>query len=74
VTPVFRSGGGRRIAEDMNVPLLGSIPMEPKIAESCDEGRPYIARYADSPTAVIMRDIVARLSAAGVIGTPEEGT
>jgi len=71
VTPVFRSGGGRRIAEDMGVPFLGSIPMDPKIAESCDEGRAYIASYTDSPTAVIMRDIVARLSAAGGIQTPE---
>jgi MinD superfamily P-loop ATPase len=65
VTAVFRSGGGRRIAEDMGVPFLGSIPIDPKIAESCDEGRAYITGYADSPTAVIMRDIVARLSAAG---------
>jgi len=73
VTPVFRSGGGRRIAEDMGVPFLGSIPMDPKIAESCDEGRAYIASYADSPTAVIMRDIVARLSAAGGIQTPGAG-
>jgi len=73
VTPVFRSGGGRRIAEDMGVPFLGSIPMDPKIAESCDEGRAHIASYTDSPTAVIMRDIVARLSAAGGIQTPEAG-
>jgi ATP-binding protein involved in chromosome partitioning len=74
VTPVFRSGGGRRIAEDMGVPFLGSIPMDPKIAESCDEGRAYIASHADSPTAVIMRDIVARLSAAGGTQTPDAGT
>jgi Mrp family chromosome partitioning ATPase len=73
VTAVFRSGGGRRIAEDMGVPFLGSIPMDPKIAESCDEGRAYIASYADSPTAVIMRDIVARLSVAGGIQTPGAG-
>jgi Mrp family chromosome partitioning ATPase len=67
VTSVFRSGGGRRIATDMGVPFLGSIPIDPKIAEACDEGRAYITTYADSPTAVIMRDIVARLSEAGAI-------
>ncbi|RPI10844.1 MAG: hypothetical protein EHM71_02510 [Zetaproteobacteria bacterium] len=71
VTAVFPSGGGRRIAEDMNVPFLGSIPMDPKIAESCDEGRAYITNYTDSPTAVIMRNIVARLSEAGAISTSE---
>jgi Mrp family chromosome partitioning ATPase len=65
ITPILRSGGGRRIAEDMRVPFLGSIPMDPKIAEACDEGRPYVASFAESPTAAIMRDIVARLSTSG---------
>ena len=74
VTPVFRSGGGRRISEDMGVPFLGSIPIDPKIAEACDEGRAYITGYADSPTAVIMRDIVARLSEAGAIPTSGAGS
>jgi Mrp family chromosome partitioning ATPase len=68
LTQVLRTGGGRRIAEDMGVPFLGSIPLDPKIAEACDEGRAYIAEYAQSPTAVIMRDIVARLGAPD--GTP----
>ena len=65
VTPILQSGGGRRIATDMGVPFLGAIPLNPKIAEACDEGRAYIAGYAESPTAVIMRDIVARLGAPG---------
>ena len=64
-----RSGGGSRIAADMGVPFLGSIPLDPKIAEACDEGRAYIAEYAQSPTATIMRDIVARLGASD--GTPD---
>ncbi len=61
VTPVLRSGGGQQIALDMQVPFLGSIPMDPRIAEACDEGRAFVASYADSPTAVIMRTIIARL-------------
>ncbi len=73
VTPVFRSGGGRRIAEDMGVSFLGSIPIDPRIAEAGDEGRAYIVSYADSPTAVLMRDIVARVSEAA-IPVPGAGT
>jgi ATP-binding protein involved in chromosome partitioning len=69
VTSILRSGGGSRIAADMGVPLLGSIPLDPRIAEACDDGRAYIAGYAESPLAVIMRDIVARLAAPG--GIPE---
>jgi len=74
VTPVFRSGGGRRIAEDMGVSFLGSIPIDPRIAEAGDEGRAYIVSYADSPTAVLMRDIVARVSEAAAIPLPGAGT
>ena len=49
VTQILRSGGGRRIAEDMGVPFLGSIPMDPKIAEACDSGRAFIqSRYRHS--------------------------
>lgn len=62
VTAILRSGGGRRIAEDMGVPFLGSIPIDPKIAEACDEGRPYVVAHADSPTGAIMREIVGRLT------------
>ena len=58
VTPILRSGGGKRIAADMNVPFLGSIPMDPKIAEACDNGKAFVHHYATSPTAAIMRDII----------------
>jgi ATP-binding protein involved in chromosome partitioning len=55
VTPIFRSGGGRQIADDMRVPFLGSIPVDPKIAEACDSGQAFVRRYAASPTATVMR-------------------
>jgi len=58
VTPVFRSGAGRRIAEDMGVPYLGSIPMDPDIAEASDAGRPFIHAYASSATAGIMQEVI----------------
>jgi len=58
VTEVFRSGAGRRIAVDMGVPFLGSIPMDPDVAEASDAGRPYIHAYAGSATAAIMQEIV----------------
>jgi Mrp family chromosome partitioning ATPase len=58
VTTVFRSGAGRRIAEDMGVPYLGSIPMDPKVAEASDAGQPFIHAYAKSTTAGIMQEII----------------
>ncbi len=58
VTQVLGSGAGRRIAEDMGVPFLGSIPMDPDIAEASDTGRPFIHAYAKSKTAQIMQEVI----------------
>lgn len=63
VTPIFRQGGGENTARDMGVPYLGSIPMDPLIAEACDTGRAFIRHYAASPTASIMREIIACVEA-----------
>jgi ATP-binding protein involved in chromosome partitioning len=63
VTHILHPGGGRRISEDMGVPLLGSIPLDPKIAESCDSGRAFIRHYGASPTAAIMREIIKPIEA-----------
>jgi ATP-binding protein involved in chromosome partitioning len=37
---LFGSGGGQRLAEQVGVPLLGSIPLDPALAAGGDEGRP----------------------------------
>jgi Mrp family chromosome partitioning ATPase len=58
VTHIFLSGGGRKIADDMRVPFLGSIPVDPQIAEACDNGQAFIRRFAASPTATVMRAII----------------
>jgi Mrp family chromosome partitioning ATPase len=63
VTRILCSGGGRRIAEDMEVPFLGSIPMDPKIAEACDSGRAFVQHYAMTTTAELMRQIIQPLFA-----------
>jgi len=58
LTPILRAGGGQRIAEDMQVPFLGSIPMDPQIAEACDNGQAFIQHFSDSPTAKILREVI----------------
>lgn len=63
VTPILRSGGGKQIAKDMNVPFLGSIPMDPKIAEACDNGEAFVQHYATSPNAILMRTIIKSIAA-----------
>ncbi|MBI3295712.1 MAG: Mrp/NBP35 family ATP-binding protein [Deltaproteobacteria bacterium] len=66
ISHIFRHGGGNRIAEEMKAPLLGSIPIDPLVADSGDLGAPIVATHPDS--AVGMRykrlagDVAAQLS------------
>lgn len=62
-TTILRSGGGETIARDMQIPFLGSIPIDPEIAESGDAGMAYIQRYATSPTAKVMTEILSPIRA-----------
>ena len=47
---LFSTGGGKKAAEDLGVPFLGAIPLDPEMVKAGDEGRPYILRHVDSPT------------------------
>lgn len=50
-TDIFPGIGGEQIAQDFDVPFLGSIPMDPTVARACDAGKPFIDFDKDSPTA-----------------------
>jgi len=56
-TDILNSGGGARMAEEMKVPFLGAIPIDPQIVQACDDGTAFISRFAESPTAQIMHRI-----------------
>jgi len=62
---LFGEGGGKKAAEDLGVPYLGAIPLDPEMVKSGDEGRPYILRHADSPTwravDVVMKNLVKEI-------------
>lgn len=61
LTHILRSGGGRLMAEDMGVPFLGSIPIDPMVAEAGDMGQAFVMHHAASPTAELMRSVVTPL-------------
>ncbi|MDO9326778.1 MAG: Mrp/NBP35 family ATP-binding protein [Methanoregula sp.] len=50
VIDLFGRGGGKKAAEDLGVPYLGAIPLDPEMVKAGDEGRPYVLRHADTPT------------------------
>lgn len=60
-TDIFKSGGGEHMAEQMNVPFLGRIPIDPQIVQACDSGRPYVQHYSSSPTAKMFNEAIRPL-------------
>jgi ATP-binding protein involved in chromosome partitioning len=48
---IFGSGGGERLAQELGVPLLGQIPLDPLLRECGDAGEPVVAAAPDSETA-----------------------
>jgi ATP-binding protein involved in chromosome partitioning len=58
---LFSSGGGQRLADEVGVPLLGTVPLQPGLAEQADHGQPVIVASPDSPAALSLRAIAAEL-------------
>ncbi|HEX6938499.1 MAG TPA: Mrp/NBP35 family ATP-binding protein [Longimicrobiales bacterium] len=67
---IFGKGGGRTLADDMHVELLGEIPLDPGVREASDAGRPTAIAAPDSPSGRAFADIAARLAAAIEAGAP----
>ena len=55
---LFKSGGGKKAAEEFKIPFLGKIPIDTDIVNSTDEGKPYISQYKNSETAQIFNKVV----------------
>ena len=63
-THIFSSGGGRRTSEELGLPLLGEIPLDPEVVTGGDAGVPIVASNPDSAVARAYLEIAAGLGAA----------
>lgn len=57
-TPLFKSGGGQQLAQEMSVPFLGNLPIDPQIVDSGDGGTPFVERFAQSPSACAFAELL----------------
>jgi ATP-binding protein involved in chromosome partitioning len=71
--PVFGEGGGRALADAIDVPLLGSIPIEASVSAGGDNGEPVILSGLGSAAAAL-RSIVDQIvdSVAPPMGSDEQ--
>ncbi|HEU4481166.1 MAG TPA: P-loop NTPase [Actinomycetota bacterium] len=56
---IFGSGGGRELADKLNVPLLGEIPLDPELRRLADVGAPIVLQAPDSEVAQAL-DVAAK--------------
>jgi ATP-binding protein involved in chromosome partitioning len=59
---LFPGGESRDLAERMDVPHLGAIPFEPRLAVACDRGEPLVTTHPDTPTARAFDELAETLS------------
>lgn len=62
---LFKEGGGERLSNEMGVPFLGRIPIDPYIVETGDSGIPYVIQKPNSPAAKAMNEIVENILKGG---------
>jgi ATP-binding protein involved in chromosome partitioning len=59
---IFGSGGGQELAEELEVPLLGRLPLVPALREGGDDGRPIAAVDPDSEAGRAFHEIARRIA------------
>ncbi len=59
---LFGEGGGQALADDLGVPLLGKVPLDPQVVSGGDDGRPVVRAQPDSPAAQAISDIAKHLT------------
>ncbi|MCI0506003.1 MAG: iron-sulfur cluster carrier protein ApbC [Gammaproteobacteria bacterium] len=60
---IFGEGGGQRMSEQYNVDFLGALPLDKKIREEVDSGRPTVAVEPENRISQIYREIARRTAA-----------
>ena len=59
---IFGSGGGKELADELGVPLLGQLPLVPALREGGDDGRPITAVDPTSEAALAFHEIARRIA------------
>lgn len=66
---VFGTGGGALLADELDVPLLGVVPLDPLLREQGDLGEPIVASHPDAESAQAIAAIAEAIDARREAGT-----
>src|SRR6266511_4428781 len=62
---IFGSGGGEALAQAIDAPLLGRIPLDPRLRECADDGEPLVWAEPENETARTITELAETLVASG---------
>ncbi len=68
--PIFGEGGGRLLAEELEVPLLAEVPLTMALRAQADGGLPVVFADPEDPASKAIRAAAARLIALDGIALP----
>ncbi len=60
---IFGSGGGEKTAKELDLPLLGCVPLEIPLRQGGDRGIPIVVESPDSASATALRAIAQQIAA-----------
>ena len=63
---VFGAGGGEALADAIDAPLLGRIPLDPRLRESADAGEPLVWADPENETARTIFELAQAIIATGI--------
>jgi ATP-binding protein involved in chromosome partitioning len=61
VRPLMPEGNLAGAASDLELPVIGRLPFDPRLAEASDRGRLFIQEFSDSPLAKMLIEIAATI-------------
>jgi ATP-binding protein involved in chromosome partitioning len=67
---IFGEGGGEELADELDVPLLGTVPLTMPLRAHADSGVPLVAAEPDDPAAQAIRQVARGLIALAPIALP----
>lgn len=60
--PIFGSGGGRALADELSVPLIASVPIDPSVSEGSDAGQPIVIDRTESAASRAIIDAASTIT------------
>jgi ATP-binding protein involved in chromosome partitioning len=67
---IFGEGGGQLLADELDVPLLGKVPLTMPLREHSDAGTPLVLSDPDDPAAQAIRQVARGIIAATPVELP----